>query len=99
VRTTESTTAESAARACSGRFAASFSRPWSAATICATETFARGLGALRASCLRSSESFASSNRPTSPHNPTNAEIDAAETGNPASVDYGKTPQQVLQEEK
>src|SRR5207245_11612136 len=32
-----------------------------------------------------------------PHNPTNAEINAAETGNPASVDYGKDPKEVLKE--
>ena len=37
------------------------------------------------------------NRPISPHNPTNAEINAAETGNPASVDYGKDPKEVLEE--
>jgi hypothetical protein len=37
-------------------------------------------------------------RTGSPHNPTNAEINAAETGNPASVDYGKDPKAVKSEQ-
>jgi hypothetical protein len=63
VRTTDSTTARSAARACSGRFAARVSRPSIAARSFAVVTLGPlGVAAERASWPRRSAAFSSSVR-------------------------------------
>ena len=55
--------------------------------IAALAISAAGGGVARADATPSSMDEA----PPKPHSPTNAEIDAAETGNPASLDYRNRP--------